>query len=1079
MTEFSRTPNLPAAAAPSGAARDRGLSASRKLIRANILGPVVGALLAMMALVVPATAAPLITEFVAANSSTLADEDGAFSDWIEIFNPDAESLNLAGWYLTDSANSKTKWQFPSVTMPGGGYLIVFASNKNRRNPSGPLHTNFSLSANGEYLGLIRPDGTTVASDFAPAFPAQSTDIAFGTTQPADGAAGTLGYLRVPTPGAANGGQSALMLIEKVIFSSTARTFSEAFSLTLSGAGPGQHIRYVVSAASAAGPATPSPTRTSSRYFRPITVDASVVVRAAIFSDADAVQGLDATVQFVKLSSNLKASADQLPVLVLDNQGGGELTKDGVDHPAWLYAYGARGPGIGAFATGPEVATSITLTVRGSSSATFPKKSYNLEITDQLGKTVPTSLFGSAPFAKWALVGPWFFDRTLIKNSFVYELSRRLGHWAPNVQLVEVFFNSGGGELSDSSYAGIYALTDRIEIDPNRVNITSLTSADNAAPEITGGYILKFDAASSDEYSWVTRNGFPNNGTSAIVVASQKAADLSVPQRDYIRDYVQQLEDALFADADKGFASRSYLDFIDRASWVDFHLLNTFVSNFDALDRSSYFTKARGGKLVAGPVWDFDRAFGSATVFQTTPPDIWNNADGADFWNTGWWARLVRDPEFMQAWIDRWQSLRRDTFSTANLLTLADTLAASIGQVAAARDTARWPDDPRFPQGASGGVSEMKNWLTQRAAWIDRKFLAEPTVVDNGRALVFTAPAGAQLAYTLDGSDPRLLGGGIAPNTVLTSAPLTVPAGSNVHVRSHRADLRDVFPGSPWSSAVGGTASTPLAPASKLINFSSRGVIGSGAQALITGVSVRDTVSKNYVARAVGPTLASFGAAGTLPDPVLGVFNANQVEIYRNNAWETGPDATRLPALFKSVGAFPLAAGSHDAALVAQTSAGAYTLQITSAFGYDGIGLAEVYETESNGRTANLSTRAVVRGGDGVLIGGFVIQGAAYKRMLIRGIGPTLEAFGIADTLADPIVTVYAGPKALAINDDWSSASDASQIAAASQVVGAFTIKSGSRDSAILLTLPPGAYTVEVAGKSGAQGVAIMEIYEVP
>jgi hypothetical protein len=143
----------------------------------------------MMALVVPATAAPLITEFVAANSSTLADEDGAFSDWIEIFNPDAESLNLAGWYLTDSANSKTKWQFPSVTMPGGGYLIVFASNKNRRNPSGPLHTNFSLSANGEYLGLIRPDGTTVASDFAPAFPAQSTDIAFGTTQPADGAAG--------------------------------------------------------------------------------------------------------------------------------------------------------------------------------------------------------------------------------------------------------------------------------------------------------------------------------------------------------------------------------------------------------------------------------------------------------------------------------------------------------------------------------------------------------------------------------------------------------------------------------------------------------------------------------------------------------------------------------------------------------------------------------------------------------------------------------------------------------------------------------------------------------------------------
>ena len=94
-------------------------------------------------------------------------------------------------------------------------------------------------------------------------------------------------------------------------------------------------------------------------------------------------------------------------------------------------------------------------------------------------------------------------------------------------------------------------------------------------------------------------------------------------------------------------------------------------------------------------------------------------------------------------------------------------------------------------------------------------------------------------------------------------------------------------------------------------------------------------------------------------------------------------------------------------------------------------------------------------------------------MLIRGIGPTLEAFGITDTLADPVVTVYAGQKALATNDDWSNGSGAALIAATAQVVGAFAIPNGSKDSAIFLTLPPGAYTVEVAGKNGAQGVAIM------
>ncbi|HUR57186.1 MAG TPA: lamin tail domain-containing protein, partial [Opitutaceae bacterium] len=100
---------------------------------------------------------------MAANKSVLADDDGAFSDWLEIHNPDATPVSLDGWYLTDSATAKRKWQFPDVTLAPGGYLVVFASNKNRRDPAKPLHTNFALSAEGEYLGLIRSDGTTVVS----------------------------------------------------------------------------------------------------------------------------------------------------------------------------------------------------------------------------------------------------------------------------------------------------------------------------------------------------------------------------------------------------------------------------------------------------------------------------------------------------------------------------------------------------------------------------------------------------------------------------------------------------------------------------------------------------------------------------------------------------------------------------------------------------------------------------------------------------------------------------------------------------------------------------------------------------
>lgn len=123
-------------------------------------------------------AAPVINEFMAANASTLADEDGAYSDWIEIYNPDAVPVNMAGYGLTDSAAQPLKWVFPAVTIPAHGYRVVFASSKNRTNPAANLHTNFSLSAAGEYLALTAPGGAVV-HEFAPAYPAQQDDLTYG------------------------------------------------------------------------------------------------------------------------------------------------------------------------------------------------------------------------------------------------------------------------------------------------------------------------------------------------------------------------------------------------------------------------------------------------------------------------------------------------------------------------------------------------------------------------------------------------------------------------------------------------------------------------------------------------------------------------------------------------------------------------------------------------------------------------------------------------------------------------------------------------------------------------------------
>jgi hypothetical protein len=125
------------------------------------------------------SAQPVINEFLASNTGVFQDEDGDFSDFLELTNRGDEPVNLAGWYLTDNASDLTKWQIPSVNLPPGQFLVVFASNKDRATAGNQLHTNFALAAEGEYLALVQPDGETVASAFTPQFPPQYEDVSYG------------------------------------------------------------------------------------------------------------------------------------------------------------------------------------------------------------------------------------------------------------------------------------------------------------------------------------------------------------------------------------------------------------------------------------------------------------------------------------------------------------------------------------------------------------------------------------------------------------------------------------------------------------------------------------------------------------------------------------------------------------------------------------------------------------------------------------------------------------------------------------------------------------------------------------
>ena len=257
-----------------------------------------------------AAADPVLSEFLAQNTAGRTDEDGKFSDWVEIHNPGTVALNLSGYYLTDDATNLTQWQIPAgVSLAPGGYQLVWASGENRQNPAAPLHTNFSLKAEGEYLGLVKPDGTSIASDYAPAFPAQSQNVSYGVAP-----GGKRSFFTTPTPGAANT-TTVAALVAVPQFSHQRGFYNAPFSLTLRTDTAGASIRYTTDGA--------APTATSGTlYTGPINVSTTRNVRAAAFKEGSTPSAV-ATQTYLFLDSVIRqpASISGFPNTMEDVNGG--------------------------------------------------------------------------------------------------------------------------------------------------------------------------------------------------------------------------------------------------------------------------------------------------------------------------------------------------------------------------------------------------------------------------------------------------------------------------------------------------------------------------------------------------------------------------------------------------------------------------------------------------------------------------------------------------------------------------------------------------------------------------------------
>ena len=237
---------------------------------------------------------------------------------------------------------------------------------------------------------------------------------------------------------------------------------------------------------------------------------------------------------------------------------------------------------------------IGIEIRGHSSQDyFPKKQYGLETRNSEGENLNVSLFGIPKENDWVLYAP-YSDKSLMRNVLAYDIARSLGSYAPRTQFCEVILNN--------DYVGIYVFMEKIKKDSNRVNIY-----DPEPDNLSGEYLLEVNTLtkidSTDNYFESASQG------SFFVIKFPEKDDITVDQIAWITNYINTFESTLYSgsfnDPDIG-----YYQYIDSPSWVDYILLNEAFRNNDVFYSSTYLHKKKNGKLVAGPVWDFNIAMGN-------------------------------------------------------------------------------------------------------------------------------------------------------------------------------------------------------------------------------------------------------------------------------------------------------------------------------------------------------------------------------------------------------------------------------------------------------------------------------------
>lgn len=402
-------------------------------------------------------------------------------------------------------------------------------------------------------------------------------------------------------------------------------------------------------------------------------------------------------------------------------------------------------------------TPIGIEYRGSTSYRLSdKKSYGIETWDVGGSDAAYSFLNYPEEEDYILMGHVFrassntiFDPTLMHHYIGYELYRKMGRYASRSTYIDLEING--------NYMGAYLFMEKLKRDKNRIDISKLEPTDTSAEAITGGYILKIDKTAGGEVAGNQPLAYYDNNwgddakynpnisfRSAYDIYKQpinfpafgepyhpqqfletyflyeypKASVITAAQKNYIQNYIHDFETALITD-DFTTEQRTYTNYIDLDSFVDFFIINEITGNIDGYRLSTYLHKDRGQKLKIGPIWDLNIGYNKQG---RVPFNDWianyNLHVSQDAWMVPfWWPRLLKDPLFKAALKSRWQTLRAGAFSNAQILGLVHGTATYLQDNGAVdRNYQKWIG---IPVDYPAAVGELSTYLENRLQWMDQ------------------------------------------------------------------------------------------------------------------------------------------------------------------------------------------------------------------------------------------------------------------------------------------------------------------------------------------------------------------------